>query len=230
MKTKQRNIRVFEIECDNVDAVRAYIEKNRALLEGLTLFLKGSKAGECISVCSDFSLCYAIPGECDTTKTVIKKSAKNSESKDLFDIAEESQASESKPQIQEKVIEKIVEKVVEKIVYVDKIVEKESDGVAKKSTRIIKNSTVRSGEDIVSNGDVSVFSRVNSGAKIKADGCVEIFDIIDGLVECGGEYMLIKGIGKGTVFFNGTKLDPSGFNGKLKKVSLVDGKLEIKEI
>ena len=233
MKTKQRNIRVFEIECDDADAVKSYIDKNKALLEGLTVMLGGSKAKECVQICKDALLCYAIAGDCGESNTTTKKlspSRASSESKDLFDTSEQSASSGGSVQVQERIVEKIVEKVVVQTVYVERDQDSESRADVQNRQKIIKNVTVRSGEDIVTNGDVSIFARVNSGAKIKAEGCVEVFDTIDGLVECSGEYMLIKSIGKGTVMFGGSKLEAAAFDGSLKKVSTVNGKIEIRDL
>jgi|GEM_PF-439182 len=228
IKTKQRNIRVFEIECEDVDAVRNYITKNQALLEGLMVLLNGAKAKECSQICIEFGLCYAIFGGSDNIEKAVAKTQKHKiDENDLFANSEAAIAI-APQKVQEKIIEKIVEKVVVQTVYVDK--EQDGNNVSVKSTKIIKDSTVRSGEDIVTDGDVSIFARVNSGAKIKAGGCVEIFDTIDGLVECSGEYMLVKNIGKGTVIFNGHKIDSFALDGKIKRVSMQNDKLEIKDL
>jgi septum site-determining protein MinC len=213
VKTKQRNLRVFEIECEDVAVVRTYLTKNKALIDGLMVLLKGSKANECRSICEDEELCYAVVGKCENDRqSVPKKAIKAHE-----------------PVDEEKTEEKIVE-IVEKIVIQTVYVDRHAEVIEPKSDKVVKFSTVRSGEDIVTNGDVAVFGRVNSGAKIKAEGSVEVFDTIDGLIECAGEYMLLKSIGKGTVMFAGNKLDAKSFDGKIKKVTLNEGVPEIKDL
>ena len=232
LKTKQRNVRVFEIVCDDTVSVEKYIAKNKALLDGLLVVLKGAKASECSDICASEGICYAVMGECEAEPQAGRKSSKaQDEPKDLFSVEQTSTGNSEKVQIQERVVEKIVEKVVIQTVYVEK--EPSDSNDANKVVdvpRVIKSTTVRSGEDIQTSGDVSVFGRVNSGAKIKTDGCVEIFDTIDGLVECGGEYMIIRKIGNGTVVFNGSTLEPLAFDGKLKRVFMNNGKLEIKDL
>ncbi len=90
---------------------------------------------------------------------------------------------------------------------------------------------VRSGEEIVTKGDVVVFGRVNSGSKIKAEGNVEIFGDIDAVVECEGDFMILRKIGLGSVIFNGEILDKDLFKGEgVKRVTLKEGKIEIKDI
>lgn len=226
MKTKQRTARLFEIECEDVVAVEKYISKNKALLDGLIVALKGSKASDCIKICNSHKLCYAVLGECQqqTSSSKAVQSKLSSDQKDLFDTQVEQDSSHIQ------YVEKVVEKVVIQTVYVEKEDSGNTVESVHKDDRIVKNNTMRSGEDIATTADVAIFARVNSGAKIKSDGCVEIFDTIDGLVECNGPYMIIKSIDKGTVVFNGTKIDSTLFNGRLKKVSLVDGKIEIKEL
>jgi len=89
---------------------------------------------------------------------------------------------------------------------------------------------VRSGEEVIHDGDVTVFGRVNSAAKVIAEGNVEIYGCIDGLVQCDGEYMIIKEIGKGYVIFNGDILEKELFDGKLKKITRSETGAVIKDI
>ena len=92
------------------------------------------------------------------------------------------------------------------------------------------NKTLRSGEEIIHDGGVTVFGRVNSGAKIMSEGNVEIFGLVDGMVQCDGDYMILKGINKGHVIFNGDILDNEEFDDKLKKVIKHSGGYMIKDV
>ncbi len=85
-------------------------------------------------------------------------------------------------------------------------------------TRLVEKP-IRSGEEIIHEGDVTIFGRVNSAARVIAEGNVEIYGLIDGLVQCDGDYMIIKDIGKGHVIFNGDILNSDDFDGNLKKVT-----------
>ncbi len=89
---------------------------------------------------------------------------------------------------------------------------------------------VRSGEEVIHSGDVTVFGRVNSAAKVLAGGNVEVYGRIDGLVQCDGEYMIVKEIGKGYVVFNGDILEKELFDGKLKKVTRSETGAVVKDI
>ena len=82
---------------------------------------------------------------------------------------------------------------------------------------------IRSGEDIESSDDLVFFGRINSGAVIECSRSVQIFGIIDGLVRSDGEYILLKEIGQGSVFFHGEELDKSQLNGGLKLIKYENG-------
>ena len=82
---------------------------------------------------------------------------------------------------------------------------------------------IRSGEGIESNDDLVFFGRINSGAVIECSRSIQVFGIIDGLVRCDGEYLLLKEIGQGSVFFHGEELDKSQLNGKLKLIKYENG-------
>lgn len=77
---------------------------------------------------------------------------------------------------------------------------------------------IRSGESIESTHNLSFFARINSGAMISTTGSLEVFGIIDGVIHCGGAHIVLKEIGKGSVFFNGEELDATQLDGRLKLI------------
>lgn len=83
--------------------------------------------------------------------------------------------------------------------------------------------TIRSGEEICADEELLFFGRINSGAVIECSRSVQIFGIIDGLVRSDGEYLLLKEIGQGSVFFHGEELEKSRFDGKLKLIKYDNG-------
>jgi len=88
---------------------------------------------------------------------------------------------------------------------------------------------IRSGEEIESDSDLVFFSRINSGAVIESSRSIQVFGIIDGLVRSDGDYLILKEIGKGNVFFHGEELEKSQFDGQLKLIRYQDG-IVIKDI
>ncbi len=98
------------------------------------------------------------------------------------------------------------------------------------SKTLLFEKPIRSGEEIVYDGDITVFGRVNSAAKVLAEGNVEVYGQVDGLVQCDGEYMILKEIGKGYVVFNGDILDKELFDGKLKKITRSETGAVVKDV
>ncbi len=110
--------------------------------------------------------------------------------------------------------------------------EEKEEEVKRAAKTLVFNRPIRSGEEIITEGDLVIFGRVNSGSKIKAYGNVEVFGEIDSLIECEGDFMLIRKIGLGEVIFNGEILEKERFSdlNSVKKVFVKDGKIEIKDI
>jgi len=102
-------------------------------------------------------------------------------------------------------------------------------GLTKKNATVFEGP-VRSGEVIKSDNDLVFFSRINSGALIESSASIQIFGIIDGLVKCHGDFIVLKNIAKGTVLFHEEELDKSLFKGELKLVEYINGTIVIKDI
>ncbi|AFL67588.1 septum site-determining protein MinC [Sulfurospirillum barnesii] len=91
---------------------------------------------------------------------------------------------------------------------------------------------IRSGEEIIETLPMVIFGRVNSGAKVFCEESVSIYGIIDGLVQCDGEYIVLNGISpRGHLIFNGEIIDRDVLKPNvLQKIVMRDHVIEIKEI
>jgi septum site-determining protein MinC len=91
---------------------------------------------------------------------------------------------------------------------------------------------IRSGEEISEELPVVVFGRINSGAKLFCTQSVTIYGIIDGLVQCDGDYIVLHGIGnRGAVIFNGEIIDKAEVKENILQKVTFDGlKVNIKEL
>jgi len=91
---------------------------------------------------------------------------------------------------------------------------------------------IRSGEEINEELPVVVFGRINSGAKLFCTQSVSIYGIIDGLVQCDGEYILLHGLSeRGNLIFNGEIVDRELLQDDvLQKIVLKHSKIEIRKI
>ncbi len=113
--------------------------------------------------------------------------------------------------------------------------EKDTDApVEVKELRKIRvfDRPIRSGEEIHETVPVVIFGRVNSGAKVFCEESMSVYGIIDGLVQCDGEYIVISGISpRGHLIFSGEIVERSQVKESgLQKITMREGLLEIKEI
>jgi len=206
MKAKQKKIRVFDIFVDDEAKFFEFMDKNLILLKDYLLLVEGEVTSKIEEFLNSNGLCYVITNGCNIKKIDDKKEVKK----------------ENEPQKDSSVAGEPQVIIKEQIVY------QEADS---QKTKVIKKP-VRSGEVIEYDGDVVIFSRVNSGAKVISEGNVSIYETIDGVVEANGEFVIINSIGKGYVVFNGDILDKDDFSdGKNKKVlKTPDGGYKIEEL
>lgn len=206
MKAKQKNLRIFYIEIEGEEDFFAYMDKNFVLLKDYFLMVSGDTTPKIIDFLEDQNICYKLSEECS-----LKKFAKVNMSTNNGIIGESNQT-----------------KVTETTKYIISEPQKENSAYGK---TLLINKPVRSGEEIVHDGDVTVFGRVNSASKIICSGNAKIYGLIEGLIQCDGDYMVIKDLGqKGFIIFNGDILDRADFDGNLKKIIKTREGIEIKDI
>jgi len=102
------------------------------------------------------------------------------------------------------------------------IVENISKSTQNSTKTEIFDRIIRSGEEINSHNKLIFLKRINAGAKIVSTESIEIFDEVEGLVKCSGEYMIVKKNEKGTIIFNNEEI-------KVNKLSFIT-KEGIKEL
>lgn len=107
-----------------------------------------------------------------------------------------------------------------------------SEAIVLKQTMKTYDRPIRSGEEISEELPITVFGRINSGAKLYSTQSVSIYGEIDGLVQCDGEFVVLGGLTKrGNLIFNGEIIEREFLKkGTLQKVMLKNNKLNIKGI
>jgi len=99
------------------------------------------------------------------------------------------------------------------------IIEKE---VRKENKTLIFDRIIRSGEEINSENNLIFLNRINAGAKIRSSGNIEVYGECEGMIECEGDYLIVKGNKKGLIFFKGVEVKEVDkltiFTEKFKKV------------
>jgi septum site-determining protein MinC len=172
MKIKQKSIRSFEIEVDDLIKLKDFIDKRLEQLKNYPIFVKTSN------------------------KDI--KSYLDGLGIEVFYVSDDFKSSNKKIDIEQKN---------------DIIIEKKE--ILKPKTEIF-NRIIRGGEEIISDSQLIFLKRINSGAKVISTSSIEVFDEIDGYVECNGDYLIIKSFTNGSVIFNGEELKP------INELSIVD--------
>jgi len=204
MKAKQKKIRVFDIFIDDSQKFFDYMDKNLVLLKDYLLIVDGMVDDGVVEYLEKNSLCYVLNRKCNL-KTINK---------------------DEKPKVV-KPDNKEQEMVVNKVEIIKEVVYKDSSDEVK---TLIINKPIRSGEVVEHDGDIAIFGRVNSGAKVISEANISVYGDIDGVVEANGEFAIIKSINKGYVIFNGDILEKDEFNQGLKKVVRTSDGYQIEDI
>ncbi|WP_458700827.1 septum site-determining protein MinC [Sulfurospirillum sp. 1307] len=123
-------------------------------------------------------------------------------------------------------------KKIEQTIEEKKVTTKEEKSLIPEQKLIIYDRPIRSGEELSEELPIVVFGRINSGAKLFCSQSVTIYGIIDGLVQCDGDYVVLNGIGKsGNLIFNGEIIEKDKLKiDCLQKIAIKDQKVVIKEI
>jgi septum site-determining protein MinC len=203
MKAKQKTIRIFELEVEDESQFFDYMEKNIILLKDYFLLIQGNLTNKMREYLEEKGVCFK---EADSCKLKISSKSNTPKKNDTIPKEEFIQAPQKLQMPQE-----------EEVVPVD-------------STTLLYEKPIRSGEEIIHEGDITIFGRVNSAAKVLCTGNVRVFGRIDGLVQCDGEYMIAQEVGKGYIIFNGDILEKELFDGKLKKITRSQEGAVVKDI
>lgn len=96
-----------------------------------------------------------------------------------------------------------------------------------KKNLIVKDSLVRSGQELKLKGDLLLLNRVNSGGTIDIDGNLIITQIVDGSIRCYGDFMMIKASSKANILFHDVEIDNKYLNERLNRVELINNEIQI---
>ena len=91
----------------------------------------------------------------------------------------------------------------------------------------VRDSMVRSGQEIFVEGDLLLLNRVNSGATIHTTGNLIITQIVEGSIRCDGKFMMLKSSPKANIVFQGVEVDNKLLRNKLNRIELINDKIII---
>lgn len=91
----------------------------------------------------------------------------------------------------------------------------------------VRDTLVRSGQELNIDGDLLLLNRVNSGASIIISGNLIITQIVDGSIRCNGNFMMLQASPKANIVFNDIEIDNSSLNERLNKVEFINNQIVI---
>ncbi|NQY22119.1 MAG: hypothetical protein HRT40_12585 [Campylobacteraceae bacterium] len=128
------------------------------------------------------------------------------------------------------------EKVIQEQQEIHEIKQKKiTEELSKLSNRLqnnlkVRDTLVRSGQELNIKGDLLLLNRVNSGATINIDGNLIITQIVDGLIKCNGNFMIIKTSSKANILFHNQEIEYESLMDRLNKIEYIDNKIVITPI
>lgn len=198
LRTKQYSVKVCEMTLNNEDEFISFLEVNYILFQNHLLVINGQMTQKVEAYLKEKQLHYLV-------NTSLPKGQSN--------VAIEKEIQEQKEQHK---IEQI---------------QKEQE-LLKLSNRLqnnlkVKDTLVRSGQELNVQGDLLLLNRVNSGATIVINGNLIITQIVDGSIRCNGNFMMLQASPKANIVFNDIEIDNASLNEKLNKVEFINNQIVI---
>lgn len=202
MKVTQKNVRVFHIVISEEALFLDYFRKNSILLKEFFLLIEGNITKSIAFVLEQSGVCYK-----DITHCSLRFGSAKSDTQALVQEAEVKE----KPACTQ---------------------EAENTSASADKKLKVYDRPIRSGEEIQESVPITIFGRVNSGAKVLCEESISIYGVVDGLVQCDGDYLILSGISpRGNVIFNGEIIDKECLKvNVLQKITMRDARIEIKEM
>ncbi|MEA1915995.1 MAG: hypothetical protein U9N42_00540 [Campylobacterota bacterium] len=91
----------------------------------------------------------------------------------------------------------------------------------------VKDTLIRSGQELKIDGDLLLLNRVNSGGRIDINGNLSNNQVVEGGIRCSGNFMMLKASTKANVVFHDVEVDNSLLQDRLSRVELIDNEIVI---
>ncbi|PAF43197.1 septum site-determining protein MinC [Helicobacter sp. 11S02596-1] len=183
IKTRQKNIRVFELESGQSAEYIEFVTKNFVLLKDYLLVFKAPIEPALTAVLGELKMTYIIAENELRGRELTKTPTIN--------------AIDTKTEI--------------------------------------CNRNIRSGEELESSGDIIILGNVNNGARIVSERNISIYGKCEGIIVCGGQYLILKTLCSHHIVFQGEILGPEiieklSSNDLLKIITKNGDNISVKEI
>ncbi|MCJ8327415.1 MAG: hypothetical protein MJK08_09985 [Campylobacterales bacterium] len=201
MRTRQYSVKVCEMTLTNENEFISFFDINHELFKDYLIVINGQSSQKILDYLDEKDIKY------------------------LFNV--------SLPKSQGRIT---AEKVIQEQQEIHEIKQKEiTEELSKLSNRLhnnlkVRDTLVRSGQELNIKGDLLLLNRVNSGATINIDGNLIITQIVDGLIKCNGNFMIIKTSEKANILFHQQEIGYESLMDRLNKIEFIDNKIVITPI
>ena len=91
----------------------------------------------------------------------------------------------------------------------------------------VRDTLVRSGQELKIDGDLLLLNRVNSGATLVINGNFIGTQLVEGAIRCYGNFMMLKASPKANILFHDVVVDNLYLKERLNRVELIDNEIRI---
>ena len=198
MRTKQYSVKVCEMALVNEDEFISFFEINYILFKDHLIVISGEMTKRVEAYLKEKKLQYLV-------------NANLPKGQGRVAIEKEIQEQKEQHQIEQKQKEQELSKLSNKL----------------QNNLKVRDTLVRSGQELNIDGDLLLLNRVNSGATIIINGNLIITQIVDGAIRCNGNFMMLQASPKANIVFNDIEIDNTSLNERLNKVEFINNQIVI---
>lgn len=198
MRTKQYSVKVCEMALVNEDEFISFFEINYILFKDHLIVISGEMTKRVEAYLKEKKLQYLV-------------NANLPKGQGRVAIEKEIQEQKEQHQIEQEQKEQELSKLSNKL----------------QNNLKVRDTLVRSGQELNIDGDLLLLNRVNSGATIIINGNLIITQIVDGAIRCNGNFMMLQASPKANIVFNDIEIDNTSLNERLNKVEFINNQIVI---
>jgi len=198
LKSNQYSVKVYETTVEDEEKFIEFFNTNYTLFKDHLIVIQGSLSKEIKLYLKQKSLIYI--QNIDLPKGRNRKAIEE-------EFLEERRESAVSMQIAEAELRKLSSKLQNNLTVLDKM--------------------IRSGQDVHIDGDLLLLNRVNSGATLNIRGNLIITNVVEGLIRCSGNFMMLTASPKANIIFHGVEVENDLLENKLNRVELKNNEIII---
>jgi len=198
VKGNQFSVKVYETSIEDEEVFMAFFDANYTLFKDHLISIQGELSSTIRAYLEAKPLCYM-----HNIKTPISRTRK--------ELAEALESQHLETKAKQEMIEEELAKLSERL----------------DNNLTVRDSMVRSGQEVRIEGDLLLLNRVNSGATIHTTGNLIITQVVEGDIRCYGSFMMISASPKANIIFNGLTVKNELLEDRLNRIELVNHRLVI---